>query len=82
MTYRDFGADATLCRCSAISYGVIANKMRADDAVRTDESVALPAMSAIERRLVHEYLRDRRDVETFSEGEEPDRHLVVSPVVD
>jgi len=54
----------------------------ADDAVRTDRSVALPAMSAIERRLVHEYLRDRRDVETFSEGEEPDRHLVVSPVVD
>ena len=54
----------------------------ADDALRTDRSVALPAMSAIERRLVHEYLRDRRDVETFSEGEEPDRHLVVSPVVD
>jgi spoIIIJ-associated protein len=54
----------------------------ADDAVRTDRSVALPAMSAIERRLVHEYLRDRRDIETFSEGEEPDRHLVVSPVVD
>jgi len=54
----------------------------ADDAVRTDRSVPLPAMSAIERRLVHEYLRDRRDVETFSEGEEPDRHLVVSPVVD
>ena len=54
----------------------------ADDAIRDDRSVALPAMSAIERRLVHEYLRDRRDVETFSEGEEPDRHLVVSPVVD
>ena len=44
--------------------------------------VALPAMSAIERRLVHEYLRDRHEVETYSEGEEPDRHLVVAPVVD
>ena len=32
-----------------------------------------------ERRVVHEYLRDRGDVETHSEGNEPDRHLVVSP---
>jgi len=28
---------------------------------------------------VHEYLRDRGDVETHSEGNEPDRHLVVTP---
>jgi spoIIIJ-associated protein len=28
---------------------------------------------------VHEYLRDRGDVETYSEGEEPDRHLIVAP---
>ncbi len=38
------------------------------------------AMVAAERRLVHEYLRDRPEVETYSEGEEPDRHLVVAPV--
>ena len=36
-------------------------------------------MTASERKLVHEYLRDRGDVETYSEGEEPDRHLVVAP---
>jgi spoIIIJ-associated protein len=30
---------------------------------------------------VHEYLRDRGDVETYSEGGEPDRHLVVAPLV-
>ena len=41
--------------------------------------VALDAMTASERKLVHEYLRDRGDVETYSEGEEPDRHLVVAP---
>ena len=29
-------------------------------------------MVAVERRLVHEYLRDRDDVETYSEGDEPD----------
>jgi spoIIIJ-associated protein len=28
---------------------------------------------------VHEHLRDRDDVETHSEGEEPERHLVISP---
>jgi spoIIIJ-associated protein len=52
----------------------------ADDAVRYKRPVALDAMSATERRIVHEYLRDRGDVETHSEGEEPDRHLVVSPL--
>ena len=54
----------------------------ADDAERAGRPVALPAMSAIERRLVHEYLRDRHEVETYSEGDEPDRHLVVAPVTD
>ena len=53
----------------------------AEDAARSERVVALPAMSATERRLVHEYLRDRHDIETYSEGEEPDRHLVVAPVL-
>jgi spoIIIJ-associated protein len=52
----------------------------ADEAVRYARPVALDAMSATERRIVHEYLRDREDVETHSEGDEPDRHLVVSPL--
>jgi spoIIIJ-associated protein len=52
----------------------------ADDAVRYKRPVALDAMTASERKLVHEYLRDRDDVETYSEGEEPDRHLVVAPL--
>lgn len=51
----------------------------ADEAVRYGRPVALDAMSATERRIVHEFLRDRQDVETHSEGDEPDRHLVVSP---
>ncbi len=41
--------------------------------------VALRPMPAAERRFLHEYLRDRGDVETHSEGEEPRRRLVVSP---
>ena len=51
----------------------------AEDAVRSGEPVALDAMTPSERRLVHEYLRDHGSVETYSEGNEPDRHLVVAP---
>jgi spoIIIJ-associated protein len=51
----------------------------AEEALRDDRPVALDAMTASERRLVHEYLRERGGVDTHSEGDEPDRHLVVSP---
>ena len=51
----------------------------AEKAVDTGRPVALDAMSATERKVVHEYLKDREDVETYSEGTEPDRHLVVAP---
>jgi spoIIIJ-associated protein len=54
----------------------------AADALRSDRPVALDAMSATERKVVHEYLKDRGDVETYSEGTEPDRHLVVAPLRD
>jgi spoIIIJ-associated protein len=52
----------------------------AEDALRYSRPVALDAMTASERKLMHEYLRDRGDVETYSEGEEPERHLVVAPL--
>jgi spoIIIJ-associated protein len=51
-----------------------------EEALRTGEPVALDAMNAVERRVVHEYLRDQDGVETYSEGDEPDRYLVVAPV--
>jgi spoIIIJ-associated protein len=54
----------------------------ADEALRFERGVSLDAMSATERKLVHEYLRDRGDVETYSEGDEPNRHLVVAPLRD
>ena len=49
-------------------------------AARSGRPVALDAMSATERKVVHEYLKDREDVETYSEGTEPHRHLVVAPL--
>lgn len=52
----------------------------AADAVRGGRPVAFGAMSAPERKVVHEHLKDRDDIETYSEGTEPDRHLVVAPI--
>jgi spoIIIJ-associated protein len=52
----------------------------ADDALSSGQPVELAPMPASERRIVHEYLRERGGVETHSEGNEPERHLVVSPL--
>jgi spoIIIJ-associated protein len=54
----------------------------ADTAVREGRPVSLDAMSPLERKVVHEHLRERHDVETYSEGQEPSRCLVVTPLVD
>jgi spoIIIJ-associated protein len=51
----------------------------AEEALRSGRPVELAPMPASERRVVHEYLRERGDVLTHSEGEEPERYLVVSP---
>jgi spoIIIJ-associated protein len=53
----------------------------AADALRSERPVALDAMSATERKVVHECLKEHSGVETYSEGTEPDRHLVVAPLV-
>jgi spoIIIJ-associated protein len=49
------------------------------DALRYGRPVELEPMRALERKVVHMYLRDRTDIETHSEGDEPDRRLVVTP---
>src|SRR5919204_3931359 len=51
-----------------------------EDALSFGRAVELEPMSPQERRIVHVYLRDRTDVQTHSEGDEPDRRLVVTPV--
>ncbi len=51
------------------------------DALRLGRSVELEPMRAPERKVVHMYLRERTDVETHSEGDEPDRRLVVTPLL-
>jgi spoIIIJ-associated protein len=51
-----------------------------EDALSFGRAVELEPMSPQERRIVHLYLRDRTDVQTHSEGDEPERRLVVTPV--
>nr|WP_250123136.1 R3H domain-containing nucleic acid-binding protein [Chroococcidiopsis sp. CCMEE 29] len=41
------------------------------------QEVEIKSLSSAERRLVHTFLKDFKDLETFSRGKEPHRHLVV-----
>jgi spoIIIJ-associated protein len=52
------------------------------EALRYGRAVELEPMRALERKVVHLYIRDRTDVETHSEGDEPDRRLVITPTGD
>lgn len=54
-------------------------KRAAERAFRTGRPVTLRPMSAFERRVVHVCLRDDQRVTTASEGEEPERRVVISP---
>jgi spoIIIJ-associated protein len=53
----------------------------ADRALETGKEIELEPMSPAERKIVHDRLKDRPGLETFSEGEEPDRCVVVAPLV-
>jgi spoIIIJ-associated protein len=46
---------------------------------RTHRSVSLESMNPYERRIIHYALQDNPFVNTHSEGEEPYRHVVVTP---
>ncbi len=52
----------------------------AETAVSHRRAVPLEPMNALERKVIHEHLKTRHDVETYSEGQEPSRHLVVAPL--
>ncbi len=53
----------------------------AEKAISTGDEIELDPMTARERRIVHEHLKDRTEVETFSAGDEPQRRVVVAPLV-
>jgi spoIIIJ-associated protein len=51
----------------------------AERALRTGLPVELDPMTAVERKVVHVRLKEFDDVETLSEGTEPNRYVVVRP---
>ena len=53
----------------------------AEDAIRDRRAVEMEPMGPNERRVVHEHLRDRPELETYSEGDEPHRFVVVAPLL-
>ncbi|MFL5869576.1 MAG: RNA-binding cell elongation regulator Jag/EloR [Solirubrobacterales bacterium] len=53
----------------------------AERALETGKEIELEPMTATERKIVHDRLAERSAVETFSEGEEPERCVIVAPLV-
>jgi spoIIIJ-associated protein len=53
--------------------------LRAAEQAAAGERVLLEPMTAVERKVVHERLKEVAGVETSSEGTEPNRYVVVTP---
>jgi spoIIIJ-associated protein len=53
----------------------------AEQALSGGHVVEMDPMSAQERRVVHERLKERAGVETYSEGDEPHRCVIVAPLI-
>jgi len=49
----------------------------AQQARASGQEVEIKSLSSAERRQIHTFLKDFTDLETFSRGKEPHRHLVV-----
>lgn len=52
----------------------LANKVK-----ESGEEAVLDSLDASERRIIHTTLADDPNVYTYSEGEDPERHIVISP---
>ena len=53
----------------------------AERALESGKEIELEPMTPTERRAVHQHLKDRAGIETFSEGEEPERCVIVAPLL-
>ncbi len=51
----------------------------AKEVIKTKVEVHLENMNAYDRRIVHNVLSDFKGVSTISEGEEPNRHVIIKP---
>jgi spoIIIJ-associated protein len=53
----------------------------AERALESGKEIELEPMSPTERKIIHDRLKDRSGLETFSEGEDPERCVIVAPLV-
>ena len=53
----------------------------ADKAIRSGRKVQLEPMPSNERKVLHNALADRLEIETYSEGKDPRRYLVIEPIL-
>ncbi|MFC0273063.1 RNA-binding cell elongation regulator Jag/EloR [Metabacillus herbersteinensis] len=51
----------------------------AHQAIRTSGEVSLEPMPSYERKIIHAELTKIRGIKTYSVGEEPNRHIVITP---
>lgn len=54
----------------------------ADEVVASGTARALEAMPSSDRKIVHDALNGRTDISTHSEGEDPNRRVVISPATE
>lgn len=55
-------------------------KTLAKEVIQTKMEVHLENMNAYDRRIIHNALTDFKGIKTESEGEEPNRHIVIKPL--
>ncbi|MBM7572521.1 RNA-binding cell elongation regulator Jag/EloR [Aquibacillus albus] len=56
----------------------LANRL-ADKAGRTKKEVSLEPMPSYERKIIHTALQNHKRISTYSQGSEPNRHVVIKP---
>ena len=55
-------------------------KKLAKEVLKTNEEIKMTSMNSYERRLVHEVLKNFKNIKTESEGEKPNRSVVIKKI--
>lgn len=50
----------------------------ANKVLKTKRTIKLEPMSPLERKIIHTYLQNKIGIQTYSEGEEPNRRIVIT----
>lgn len=78
-TYYRFTIDVNDYKSQKIKRLEKTAKYTAKEVAKTKVEAHLEPMNSYERRIVHNILTNSKDVTTESEGEEPNRHVVIKP---